>query len=79
MLLLKVQGGDLGEAEVRIEASLSGEAVTLGFNPNYLAEGVELCRNERIVIEQAGTERPVVIHGEGSENYKYLLMPVKVK
>jgi DNA polymerase-3 subunit beta len=78
-LLLKVQGGDLGEAEVRIEASISGEAVTLGFNPNFLAEGVELCRNERIVIEQAGTEKPVVIHGEGSENYKYLLMPVKIK
>jgi DNA polymerase-3 subunit beta len=78
-LLLKVQGGDLGEAEVRIEASISGEAVTLGFNPNFLAEGIELCRNERIVMEQAGTERPVVIHGEGSENYKYLLMPVKIK
>jgi DNA polymerase-3 subunit beta len=78
-LLLEVQGGDLGEAEVRVEASISGEAVTLGFNPNYLADGIDLCRDERIVMDQSGTERPVVIHGEGSEDYKYLLMPVKIK
>lgn len=79
MLLLKVQGGDLGEAEVRVEASISGEAVTLGFNPNYLADGIDLCKDERIVIEQSGNEMPVVIHGESSEYYKYLLMPIKLK
>jgi DNA polymerase-3 subunit beta len=78
-LTFRVNGGDLGEAEVRIEASFSGDAVTLGFNPTYLAEGIDLCKDQRIVIEQSGNEMPVIIRGEGSDNYKYLLMPIKIK
>jgi len=78
-LIFRVNGGDLGEAEVRVKASISGEAVTLGFNPNYLADGVELCKDETIVIQQSGNEMPVLIRGEKTENYKYLLMPIKIK
>ena len=64
-----------------IEAQVKGEAITTGFNPNFLLEGVGVI--EQPVVEMAFTQaaKPAVItgvadmDGEKVSDFQYLLMP----
>ena len=48
----------------------------MSFNPNFLIQGIEVLEGNKVYIRFSGNEKPVVVQGE-SENYKYLLMPVR--
>ena len=41
-----------------------------------LIQGIEVLEGNKVYIRFSGNEKPVVVQGE-SENYKYLLMPVR--
>jgi DNA polymerase-3 subunit beta len=64
-----------------IEAQVKGEAITTGFNPNFLLEGIGVI--EHPVVEMAFTQpaKPAVItgvsdmDGEIASDFQYLLMP----
>jgi DNA polymerase-3 subunit beta len=52
--------------------------LTIAFNPEYLANGVEACATEEITLSVQDALRPAVVRGAGSDDYLYLLMPVRV-
>ncbi len=64
-----------------VDAQVKGEAITTGFNPHYLLDGLGVI--EHPVVELAFTQpaKPVVItgapdlDGETSHDFQYLLMP----
>ena len=64
-----------------VDAQVKGEAITTGFNPNYLLDGLGVI--EQPVVELAFTQpaKPVVISGvpdldaEAVGDFQYLLMP----
>ena len=80
VLTLDAGSGDEAQASESIEASIDGEDLTTGFNPQFLLDG--LTAIDEAVVELAFTQasKPVVISGSIGEDgkdpgFRYLLMP----
>ena len=85
-LTLDAGSGDEAQASESIEATISGDDITTGFNPQFLLDGLQVI--DEAVVELAFTvsTKPVVISGsmgdsdpEGTRGdgtgFRYLLMP----
>ena len=55
-----------------------GTEMTVAFNPDYLAAGVEAVDAEEVTLSTLDPMKPAVIRGVGRDDYLYLLMPVRV-
>jgi DNA polymerase III subunit beta len=75
---LTVLTAESGRAVERVEANYSGDDVVVAFNPSYLLEGVEALRSETVVIEVIDSTKPAMVRGEEDDEYRYVLMPVRV-
>lgn len=80
VITLDAGSGDEAQASESIEATMNGEELTTGFNPQFLLDGLSAI--DEPVVELAFTQasKPVVISGqpaEGGESpgFRYLLMP----
>jgi DNA polymerase III subunit beta len=81
VLTLDAGSGDEAQASESIEASVQGEDITTGFNPQFLLDG--LTAIESPVVELAFTQasKPAVmagvptLDGEADLDFRYLLMP----
>jgi len=81
VLTLDAGSGDEALATEQIEASVTGEDITTGFNPQFLLDG--LTALEEPVVEMAFTQasKPAVMSGVDSldgtvdTDFRYLLMP----
>lgn len=82
VLTLDAGSGDEAQASESVEAEITGEDITTGFNPSFLLDG--LTAIEESVVELAFTQssKPVVISGRPADSaedrgtgFRYLLMP----
>ena len=68
---------DLGGAVEAVEATYEGGDLTVAFNPQYLADGLQAATGESITLEVRDGLKPGVVRGDGSE-FMYLVMPVRL-
>ncbi|MFO8052508.1 MAG: DNA polymerase III subunit beta [Candidatus Omnitrophota bacterium] len=64
----------LGEAKEEIGTEYQGPALDIEFNPSYFIDILKQIKDQKIVIDFFGTEKPAVIK---RENHTYLLLPMK--
>ncbi len=69
---------DVGNASEEIDASYEGTEMTVAFNPDYLAAGVDAVDTEEVTLSTLDPMKPAVIRAVGRDDYLYLLMPVRV-
>jgi len=69
---------DVGNASEEIDASYEGSEMTVAFNPDYLAAGVDAVDAEEITLSTLDPMKPAVVRPVGRDDYLYLLMPVRV-
>lgn len=69
---------ELGEVAEDIDASYDGEEMVLGFNPVFLMEGIEAAAGDEVVIEMQDSSKPVLIKSSESDQYLYVLMPIRI-
>ncbi len=69
---------DVGEAREQMDAVYEGEDLTVAFNPEYLLDGAEAAPGEEIVLNTVDALKPAVIRTTESEEFLYLLMPVRI-
>ena len=69
---------DVGNATEELDATAQGTDLTVAFNPDYLAAGVEAVGSDQITLSTIDALKPAVVRGVGSDDYLYLLMPVRV-
>jgi DNA polymerase-3 subunit beta len=75
---LTVLTPESGRAEESVEGDFQGDDLTVAFNPTYLLDGVEAVRAETLILEVNDPGKPALVRGDGEDEYRYLLMPVKV-
>ncbi|HLN16382.1 MAG TPA: DNA polymerase III subunit beta [Acidimicrobiales bacterium] len=75
---LSVVSQEVGDASETVDGDFSGEDLVIAFNPTYLIDGVEAVRDDEVVIETADPARPATVRGAEHNDYRYLLMPVRV-
>lgn len=78
LLELRAVTLDVGEASEQIDATYSGDELTVAFNPEYLVDGLEVTPGEQVSLETVDSLKPALIRPIGSEDFLYLLMPVRV-
>ena len=69
---------DVGNAAEEIDATYEGTEMTVAFNPDYLAAGVDAVEAEEVTLSTLDPMKPAVIRAVGRDDYLYLLMPVRV-
>ena len=69
---------DVGNAHEEIDAGYDGAEMTVAFNPDYLASGIDAVEGDEITLATMDPMKPAVLRGVGHDEYLYLLMPVRV-
>jgi DNA polymerase-3 subunit beta len=81
LLTLDAGSGEEAMASESIEANVSGEDITTGFNPTYLLDGLTALEAPFVELAFTQASKPVVLSGVGSlegdseADFRYLLMP----
>jgi DNA polymerase-3 subunit beta len=76
-LTVSVQTQELGEARETMPVPFSGEPLEIGFNPDFLREGIESVEEDELRLKLISPLRPAVIEVE-SEDFSYLIMPIRL-
>ena len=69
---------DVGNAAEEIDAGYDGAEMTVAFNPDYLASGIDAIEGDEVTLATMDPMKPAVLRGVGHDEYLYLLMPVRV-
>jgi len=69
---------DLGEAKEEVVVDYKGEKVSLGFNARYVLDVLGAMTSEKVVLELQDPLSPVLAKEEGSEDYKCVIMPMRI-
>lgn len=75
---LSVSRQDVGGETEHVEAEYVGEEMTIAFNSRYLNDGVGAVEDESVVLDVLDPLKPGVLRGAESEEFLYLLMPVRL-
>jgi DNA polymerase-3 subunit beta len=76
-LEVSAQTQDVGEAKESLPAPFVGDTLEIGFNPEFLRDGIESVQSEEIQLKLISPLRPGLIQGE-SDDYSYLIMPIRL-
>jgi DNA polymerase-3 subunit beta len=76
-LTIQAQAQDVGEASESLPISYSGDALEIGFNPDFLREGFESISEPEVRVKLITPLRPGLITGEG-DDFWYLIMPIRL-
>lgn len=75
---LSVVRQDVGEETEHVEGQYSGEEMTIAFNTRYLTDGIGAVDTEDVVLEVMDPLKPGLLHGTADQEFRYLLMPVRL-
>ena len=68
---------DVGEARESLPAPYTGDAMEIGFNAEFLRDGLESVEADSIKFKLISPLRPAVLEGE-ADDYVYLIMPIRL-
>jgi DNA polymerase-3 subunit beta len=68
---------DIGEARESLPAPFTGDAMEIGFNAEFLRDGLESVEADSIKFKLISPLRPAVLEGD-SDDYVYLIMPIRL-
>jgi len=69
---------DVGDAEETMPAAFEGEPLEIGFNPDFLREGIESVEGDEILVRLISPLRPGLLQPVDSEDFRYLVMPIRL-
>jgi DNA polymerase-3 subunit beta len=68
---------DVGEAKESLPVQFAGDPLEIGFNADFLREGIESLAADEIQLRLISPLRPAVIQG-GEDDPTYLIMPIRL-
>jgi DNA polymerase-3 subunit beta len=77
-LELSATAQDVGEAHEEVEAKYEGGDLTVAFNSQFLLDGIDAAATDEVVVESIDPLKPAVMRATDSNDFLYLLMPVRI-
>lgn len=77
-LTVSAQTPDVGEASEAIPVPFQGEAFEIGFNPEFLRDGLESIDSDELVLKLISPLRPGLIESPDNGDFVYLIMPIRL-
>ena len=70
---------DVGEARETLPVAFRGETLEIGFNPEFLRDGLESADSDDLVLKLISPLRPGLIQaGADGDGFQYLVMPIRL-
>ncbi len=75
-LLISSRSPNMGEAKEEVTAKISGDDLTIGFNPSYIIDVLKNLDHETITLAMTEPDKPGLI--ETGDGYQYVVMPMQL-
>lgn len=77
-LKVSAQTPDVGEASESVPVPFHGEEFEIGFNPEFLRDGLESLDSEEFLLKLISPLRPGLIESPDGGDFVYLIMPIRL-
>jgi DNA polymerase-3 subunit beta len=77
-LTISAQTPDVGEASQTLPVPFAGEPFEIGFNPEFLRDGLESSEGGDLVLKLISPLRPGLIESADGSGFLYLIMPIRL-
>jgi len=77
-LTVSAQTPDVGEARESLPVRFEGEPLEIGFNPEFLRDGLESVESGDITLGLISPLRPGIIRAADGSGFQYLIMPIRL-
>jgi DNA polymerase-3 subunit beta len=77
-LTVSAQTPDIGEALESLPVAFQGEPLEIGFNPEFLRDGLEAIEEGDVVLKLISPLRPGLIESADGSGFQYLIMPIRL-
>lgn len=77
-LSVSAETPDVGEARESLPVSFQGDPLEIGFNPEFLREGLEAIEEGDVVLKLISPIRPGLIEAADGSGFQYLIMPIRL-
>lgn len=71
--------GQISNYDTEIKAVVSGEPLTIGFNPKFMIDALKASDSDKVVIKFQSPIKPFVVTPIQGDSFTYLLMPVNLR
>lgn len=69
---------DVGDAEEAMPAAFDGEPLEIGFNPDFLKDGIDSVQGDEVMLRLISPLRPGLLQPVENEDFRYLVMPIRL-
>jgi len=76
-LTISAQTQDVGESRESLPAPFTGEQFEIGFNAEFLRDGIDSVEGDELTLKLINPLRPGLIQGSGGD-FWYLIMPIRL-
>ena len=77
-LTVSARTPDVGEARETVPVPFQGEPLEIGFNPEFLRDGLEAMEGGDVLLKLISPLRPGLIQAADGSGFQYLLMPIRL-
>lgn len=77
-LTVSAQTPDIGEARESLPVAFQGEPFEIGFNPEFLRDGIEGVQSGDLLLKLISPLRPGLIQSADDAGFLYLIMPIRL-
>jgi DNA polymerase-3 subunit beta len=77
-LTVSAETPDIGQASESLPVNFQGEPFEIGFNPEFLREGVESMVEDELLFKLITPLRPGLLRPVEAEDFLYLIMPIRL-
>jgi DNA polymerase-3 subunit beta len=77
-LTVSAQTPDIGEARESLPVPFQGEPLDIGFNPEYLRDGLDAIDEGDVIIKLISPLRPGLLETADGSRFVYLIMPIRL-
>jgi DNA polymerase-3 subunit beta len=75
---VSAQTPDVGEASETVPVAFHGEPFEIGFNPEFLRDGLESVESGDLILKLISPLRPGLIESGDGSGFVYLIMPIRL-
>jgi DNA polymerase-3 subunit beta len=77
-LTVAAETPEIGDASESMPAPFQGEPLEIGFNPEFLRDGIDTVGGEELVLKLISPLRPGLLEPIGTDDFSYLVMPIRL-
>jgi DNA polymerase III subunit beta len=77
-LTVAAETPEVGDATETMPAAFEGEPLEIGFNPEFLKDGIDSVEGDELVLRVISPLRPGLLQPGEGEDFRYLVMPIRL-